>query len=50
MIVDFLDPELGQSVWRAVVQERIYPEVDPEERDYKIDQVTANLIEDFPPS
>ena len=47
-IIDMIDPERGQSVWRSVIQSRIDPTDGPETPE-QLRAAAANVLSAFPP-
>ncbi len=48
-IVDMIEPERGQSVWRGVMQARIKPEREEAEAGRLIDTACTEILANFPP-
>ena len=48
-IVDMIEPQRGQSVWRGVMQARIEPDREESEAGRLIDTACTEILADFPP-
>jgi len=49
LVMDFVDAKTKSLVWRATATEAVDPSASPEEKQKKIDEVIAAMLEHFPP-
>jgi len=49
LVMDFVDAKTKSLVWRATVTEAVNPDATPEQKQQKIDEVIAAMLEQFPP-
>ncbi|MFI5314543.1 MAG: DUF4136 domain-containing protein [Myxococcota bacterium] len=50
LLVDFINPETNDVIWRGTAQSRIQELKTPEERQARIQDAVDRLLEQFPPS
>ena len=49
LIVDMVDPQRNQSVWRSTIQSRLKSQPDPEEAEARRREAAEAIFADFPP-
>lgn len=49
LIVDMIDPERNQSVWRAVIESRLQPQPDPDKAAQRRENAANAVFAGFPP-
>jgi hypothetical protein len=49
LLLDILDGESGQLVWRGSAQAEVYPNSDPNERQSRINNAVSKVLDEFPP-
>jgi Domain of unknown function (DUF4136) len=50
LLIDFIEPKANQLVWRGSGQARIWKSTTPEQREKRIAEAVAQILESFPPS
>jgi hypothetical protein len=49
LLIDILDGESRQLVWRGSAQAEVYPEQDPNQRQKNINNIARKVLDEFPP-
>jgi hypothetical protein len=49
LLLDILDGESKQLVWRGSAQAEVYPQTDPNERQKRINSAVKKVLDEFPP-
>jgi hypothetical protein len=49
LILDFVDPESMEIVWRGVAQKTVDPKATPEQTEKNINEAVSKLLDGFPP-